>query len=61
MHQEAVQIQPSIVFHFSFFNNPGYKAYLENAVSFNRKLNEERKMRLPFIDSQTGKNLQQKK
>jgi len=38
----------------AFFNNPGYKAYLENAVSFNRKLNEERKMRLPFIDSQTG-------
>ena len=37
-----------------FFNNPGYKAYLENAVSFNRKLNEERKMRLPFVDSQTG-------
>ena len=37
-----------------FFNNPGYKAYLENAMSFNRKLNEERKMRLPYIDSQTG-------
>jgi len=38
----------------AFFNNPGYKAYLESAVSFNRKLNEERKMRIPFIDSQTG-------
>lgn len=35
-------------------NNPEYKAYLESAMSFNRKLNEERKMRLPYIDSQTG-------
>jgi len=37
-----------------FFNDPSYKEYLESAVSFNRKLNEERKMRLPYIDSQTG-------
>jgi hypothetical protein len=36
----------------SFFNNSGYKEYLENAVAFNRKLNEERKMRLPYIDGQ---------
>ncbi len=38
----------------SFFNDPGYKEYLENACSFNRKLNEERKMRIPYIDGQTG-------
>lgn len=38
----------------SFFNDNGYKDYLENAVAFNRKLNEERKMRLPYIDGQTG-------
>jgi len=37
-----------------FFDDPGYKEYLESAASFNRKLNEERKMRLPYIDSQTG-------
>jgi len=37
-----------------FFEDSGYKEYLESAVSFNRKLNEERKMRLPYIDSQTG-------
>lgn len=37
-----------------FFNDPGYKEYIENAVAFNRKLNEERKMRLPYIDGQTG-------
>ena len=39
---------------YRFFDDPGYKEYLESAVSFNRKLNEERKMRLPYIDSQTG-------
>ena len=37
-----------------FFDDPSYKEYLESAVSYNRKLNEERKMRLPYIDSQTG-------
>ena len=43
-----------ISIHFRFFDNKDYKEYLESAVSFNRKLNEERKMRLPYIDSQTG-------
>ena len=43
-----------IIVFFRFFDDPGYKEYLESAVSFNRKLNEERKMRLPYIDSQTG-------
>merc|ERR1712223_628185 len=37
-----------------FFADSSYKEYLESAVSINRKLNEERKMRLPYIDSQTG-------
>jgi len=37
-----------------FFEDPGYKEYLESVVSFNRKLNEERQNRLPYIDSQTG-------
>ena len=39
---------------YRFFSDPGYKEYIENAVAFNRKLNEERKMRLPYIDGQTG-------
>ena len=39
---------------YRFFNDSAYKDYLENAVGFNRKLNEERKMRLPYIDGQTG-------
>ena len=46
--------QVSVYIFSSFFNEPGYKDYLENAMAFNRKLNEERKMRLPYIDGQTG-------
>jgi len=37
-----------------FFEDSGYREYLESVVSFNRKLNEERQNRLPYIDSQTG-------
>ena len=52
MHFKAISF--TCVAACSFFNNSGYKEYLENAVAFNRKLNEERKMRLPYIDGQTG-------
>lgn len=31
-----------------------YKELAESAMSFNRKLNEERKMRIPYVDNQTG-------
>ena len=31
-----------------------YKELAENAMSFNRKLNEERKMRIPYVDGQVG-------
>jgi zinc finger protein ubi-d4 len=31
-----------------------YKELVESTQSFNRKLNEERKMRIPYVDSQTG-------
>ncbi|XP_059086805.1 zinc finger protein neuro-d4-like isoform X2 [Tigriopus californicus] len=37
-----------------FMSDPAYKDYLEQATAFNRKLNEERKMRIPYIDGQTG-------
>jgi hypothetical protein len=37
------------MYFFRFFDDPGYKEYLESAASFNRKLNEERKMRLPYV------------
>jgi len=31
-----------------------YKELVESTQSFNRKLNEERKMRIPYVDGQTG-------
>ena len=37
-----------------FFAASSYKDFLERATAFNRKLNEERKMRIPYIDGQTG-------
>ena len=35
-------------------NRDSYKEYVENAIAYNRKMNEERKMRIPYIDGQTG-------
>ena len=32
--------------------NFSYRALAESTVSFNRRLNEERKMRIPYIDGQ---------
>lgn len=37
-----------------FFGQSSYKDFLERATGFNRKMNEERKMRIPYIDGQTG-------
>ncbi|KAH1008214.1 hypothetical protein HUJ05_008790 [Dendroctonus ponderosae] len=38
----------------NFINEPIYKEILENAVNFNTRLCIERRLRLPFIDTQTG-------
>lgn len=54
MCHDAIHPNDRLDQRFSFFKDSGYKDYLENAVSFNRKLNEERKMHLPYIDGQTG-------
>lgn len=43
----------SFVF-FSFLNDPSYKEALENSVNYNMRLCIERRLRLPFIDTQTG-------
>ena len=37
-----------------FLTTNKYKELAENAMSFNRKLNEERKMRIPYVDGQVG-------
>ena len=38
----------------SFLATSRYKELAESTMSFNRRLNEERKMRIPYIDGQTG-------
>ena len=38
----------------SFLATSRYKQLAESTMSFNRRLNEERKMRIPYIDGQTG-------
>ena len=35
-------------------NRDSYKEYVENAIAYNRKMNEERKMRIPYIDGQAS-------
>lgn len=35
-------------------NDPAYKELLENSVNYNTRLCIERRLRLPFLDSQTG-------
>lgn len=38
----------------SYMNDPVYKEAVENSSSYNERLVKERKLRLPFIDAQTG-------
>ncbi|XP_073962811.1 LOW QUALITY PROTEIN: zinc finger protein ubi-d4-like [Choristoneura fumiferana] len=38
----------------SFLSDPGYKEIIENSSTFNSRLCAERRMRMPFIDTQTG-------
>ncbi|CAK1591045.1 unnamed protein product [Parnassius mnemosyne] len=38
----------------SFLNDPSYKEIIENSSTFNSRLCAERRMRMPFIDTQTG-------
>ncbi|KAF7274084.1 double PHD fingers d4 isoform X1 [Rhynchophorus ferrugineus] len=38
----------------SFLNDPSYKEILESSANFNTRLCIERRLRLPFIDTQTG-------
>lgn len=39
----------------SFLHDPSYKEIIENSSTFNSRLCAERRMRMPFIDTQTGK------
>ncbi|CAG0914589.1 unnamed protein product [Notodromas monacha] len=55
---EPVGPQPAKPFSFqsveNFLSDKAYKDMLENASSFNTRLLVERRMRLPFLDAQTG-------
>lgn len=37
-----------------FLNDSSYEEFIKSSSSFNRKLVQERKFRIPFLDSQTG-------
>ena len=50
-----VSLRPDSVTNLeSFLATSRYKQLAESTMSFNRRLNEERKMRIPYIDGQTG-------
>jgi hypothetical protein len=44
-------------FHSSFLNDPSYREAIENSANYNTRLCIERRLRMPFLDSQTGKSL----
>jgi len=50
-----IEVSPESVKKFEKFLGTGkYKELAVSTQSFSRKLNEERKMRIPYVDSQTG-------
>lgn len=54
-NNDSAQIRLNVLNRISkFLNNSSYMEYIESSSSFNQKLVQERKSRLPFLDSQTG-------
>lgn len=41
-------------FYFSFLNDSSYREAIENSANYNTRLCIERRLRMPFLDSQTG-------
>lgn len=41
-------------FYFSFINDLTYREAVENSVNYNTRLCIERRLRMPFLDTQTG-------
>lgn len=39
---------------FSFLNDTAYREAIENSSNYNTRLCRERRLRMPFLDSQTG-------
>lgn len=44
----------NIYFFFSFINDLTYREAVENSVIYNTRLCMERRLRIPFLDTQTG-------
>ena len=42
------------IFLYSFMNDTAYREAIENSANYNTRLCIERRLRLPFLDSQTG-------
>lgn len=40
---------------YSFLNDTAYREAIENSSNYNSRLCRERRLRMPFLDSQTGK------
>ncbi|XP_075586394.1 LOW QUALITY PROTEIN: zinc finger protein ubi-d4 [Dermatophagoides farinae] len=52
---ERIQISDELVNRLkNYMNDPMYKEAVENSSTYNERLVKERKLRLPFIDAQTG-------
>lgn len=41
-------------YYFSFINDLSYREAVENSVNYNTRLCIERRLRMPFLDTQTG-------
>jgi len=42
------------IYYFSFINDLSYREAVENSVNYNTRLCIERRLRMPFLDTQTG-------
>lgn len=51
----SIVLNRKLKFRFpSLLQDPSYRDAVENSASFNTRLSIEKKMRLPFLDAQTG-------
>lgn len=44
-------------FYSSFLNDSSYREAIENSANYNTRLCIERRLRMPFLDSQTGNSM----
>jgi len=49
-----IKISTYIIYFFSFINDLSYREAVENSVNYNTRLCIERRLRMPFLDTQTG-------